>query len=122
MIEGKVNSKLDAVVKLEIFNREGVVFSVDAVVDTGYSGTLALPPSYVEYFGLEIADSVLKRLGDGSTLAIGRYRGKIKWNDSVVEVLVDGLGDEPLIGMKLMKDHHLAIHVIDGGIVMIKTG
>ena len=47
MIEGFVNADLEAVVPLLLRGPDGPEREVDAVIDTGYSGSLSLPPSLV---------------------------------------------------------------------------
>ena len=47
MIEGFVNANLEAVVSLSLRGSGGQEREVGAVIDTGYSGSLALPPSLV---------------------------------------------------------------------------
>ena len=47
LIEGFVNADHEAVVSLSLQGSKGQSREVDAVIDTGYSGSLTLPPSLV---------------------------------------------------------------------------
>ena len=47
MIEGFVNTNHEAVLPLSLRGPEGQTREVNAVIDTGYSGSLPLPPALV---------------------------------------------------------------------------
>ena len=51
MIEGSVNAALESVFALDLRGPAGRTRHVDAVVDTGFSRFLTLPPSLVEELG-----------------------------------------------------------------------
>lgn len=55
MIEGSVNETLESVVGLDLFGPAGQARHVDAVVDTGFSRFLTLPPSLVGELELPFA-------------------------------------------------------------------
>ena len=52
MIEGKVNERLEAAIALTVGGAPGSESRVDAVIDTGYSGQLTLPPRLDAGLGL----------------------------------------------------------------------
>ena len=95
--------------------------TVEATVDTGFSGQLKLPPETVESLGLlRIGEPVQARLANdtlhefvihaASVLIVGRWR--------TVSVLV-GPG-KPLIGMALMWGCRLTLELREGGGVLIE--
>ncbi len=47
MIEGFVSANREAIVPLSLRGPEGQTREVNAVIDTGYSGALTLPPALV---------------------------------------------------------------------------
>ena len=49
MIQGEVNAAYEAVITLSVQGSEGQVREVDAVVDTGFTGFLTLPPALVAH-------------------------------------------------------------------------
>ena len=52
MIEGVVNSAYEAVIPLSLQGPAGQAQQVEAVIDTGFTGFLTLPPSLVAELGL----------------------------------------------------------------------
>ena len=55
MIQGVVNTAYEAVVALSLQGPEGQAQDIEAVIDTGYSGFLTLPPGLVDDLGLPFA-------------------------------------------------------------------
>ena len=55
MIQGEVNAAYEAVVTLPLKDPEGRTRDIEAVVDTGYSGFLTLPPGLIDDLGLPFA-------------------------------------------------------------------
>ena len=55
MIQGVVNAAYEAVVSLTLQGAEGRTQEIEAVVDTGYTGFLTLPPMLVNELGLPFA-------------------------------------------------------------------
>jgi hypothetical protein len=43
----------------------------------------------------------------------------VEWNGGWRPVLVSAVGDEPLVGMRLLAGHELRIAVVPGGVVEI---
>ena len=64
MIEGFVNTTLEAVVPLSLRGPQGPEREVDAVIGTGYSGSLTLPPSLVAELELPYVLSSRATLAD----------------------------------------------------------
>ena len=52
MIEGVVNSTYEAVIPLYLRGPAGQAQEVEAVIDTGFTGFVTLPPSLVTELGL----------------------------------------------------------------------
>lgn len=64
MINGRINSNLDAIVELGISNA-AVVRMQQFVVDTGFNGFIAVPQCLVERLGLPLRDVQLGITADG---------------------------------------------------------
>ena len=122
MIEGFVNANLEAVVPLSIRGQEGQAREVNAVIDTGYSGSLTLPPSLVAELELPYVLSSRATLADDTEVGFSVYRVTALWDGQPRYVEADAVGSTPLVGMSLLDRHDLSIQVRDGGRVVIQAG
>ena len=52
MITGVVTSQREAIVHLAVHDRDGREHEVEAIIDTGFDGSLTLPPSVIAALGL----------------------------------------------------------------------
>ena len=121
MIEGVVNASREAVIRLAVQGPSGQARDVEAVIDTGYSGMLTLPPSIVAELGLSFRSSGRAILANGAEDAFSTYDATVLWDGSLREVEADALGPTPLAGMALLDGHELCLAVTDGGRVSIET-
>ena len=121
MIEGFVNANLEAVVLLSLRGPEGQAREVDAVIDTGYSGSLTLPPSLVAELELPYLLSSRATLADDTEVGFSVYRVTALWDSRPRHIEADAVGSTPLVGMSLLDDHDLSIQVRDGGRVVIQA-
>ena len=121
MIEGFVNTNLEAVVPLSLRGPEGQAREVDAVIDTGYSGSLTLPPSLVAELELPYVLSSRATLADDTEVGFNVYRVTVLWDSSPRHIEADAVGSTSLVGMSLLDDHDLSIQVRNGGRVVIQA-
>jgi clan AA aspartic protease len=121
MIQGVVNARLEAVVPLRLRGPSGVELSVDAVVDSGYTGSLTLPPTTVAALRLVCHSTGGAILADGSTQSFDLYAVEVEWDGLWRMVLALSVGGDPLLGMRLLAGHTLRIDVTPGGAVEISS-
>ncbi len=121
MIEGSVNATLESVVALNLRGPAGQARSVEAVVDTGFSRFLTLPPSVVTELELPFAGARLVILADGSDVALDAYAVTVLWDGRPREIVAYAADTTPLIGMSLLESHSLYMEVESGGRVVIET-
>lgn len=65
MITGHVNSKIEAVISLTVCGLQEVERQIQTVIDTGYSGYLALPADMIVEFNLSSIGTQQVTLADG---------------------------------------------------------
>ena len=121
MIEGVVNSAYEAVIPLSLHGPAGRAQEVEAVIDTGFTGFVTLPPSLVAQLGLVFMGTSEATLADGSEVSFDAYAVTVLWEGQPRDVLIDEADTAPLVGMMLLDRHNLNIDVEDGGRVVIQA-
>ena len=119
MIQGVVNARHEAMVRLRVRGPGGVESDVDAIVDSGFTSSLTLPMALVTALGLARQSGGTGVLADGSVRRFEIFGAEVEWGGSWRAVLVSAVGNEPLIGMRLLAGHKLVIDVVPGGAVEI---
>lgn len=120
MIEGIVNAALEAVVTLPLQGQAGHTLEVDAVVDTGFTRFLTLPPAIVTELGLTFTGINRVILADGSEVTFDVYGVTVLWDGRARDVVAYAADTTPLIGMAMLDRHNLSIDVEEGGRVTIQ--
>lgn len=122
MIEGTISDQYEAIIRLSIYGPEDqhAEAEIDAIIDTGFSDCLTLPPSLLEALDLPFEAPTLATLADGSTVTLDFHRATIQWGDQRREVLVLAAEGGALVGVGLLRGFHLAIDFVEGGRVTIE--
>ncbi|HKI30471.1 MAG TPA: hypothetical protein VKA46_01170 [Gemmataceae bacterium] len=118
MIRGTVNARLEAVVRLRL-RGPGGESDVDAIIDSGFTSSLTLLATMITALGLVRQTGGIARLGDGSVCQYDTFAAEVDWGGTWRAVLVTAVGNESLLGMKLLAGHKLVIDVVLGGLVEI---
>jgi clan AA aspartic protease len=119
MMTGLVESD-EARIRLSVQGPRGRKQEIEAVIDTGYTGALSLPPSVVAALGLRWQTFDRGILADGSECLFDVYEAKVFWDNKPRRLLVDEADTDPLIGMALLRGHELKMQVRRRGKVTIK--
>ncbi len=120
MIGGSVNARLEAKLRLTVIGPTGTREDVDAVIDTGFTGSLVLPISIVSALGLVRRSGGTALLADGSSCNYDNYGAEVEWEGATRGVVVSAVGKEALAGMLLLLNHKLTMDVMDGGAVVVQ--
>jgi clan AA aspartic protease len=91
---------------------------IEFVVDTGFTGMLALPSSLLSAVGATLEGIRLVQLTDGTQRHAPFYSVQIEWNGTLRTTRATLMEDEPLIGIGLLREHHLHVEVTEGGNVL----
>ena len=119
MITGVVDAR-EARIRLQIRGSKGRRKEIEAVIDTGYTASLTLPPSLIASLGLRWKTFGRGVLGDGSECLFDVYVAKVIWDGKERRLLVDEADTDPLVGMALLFGYELKMDVSDGGTLTIK--
>lgn len=121
MIEGVVNASYEAIVTIPLQDLEGRTRDIEAVVDTGYSGFLTLPPRLVDELGLPFAYMGQAFLANDAAVDFDVHYVTVLWDGQPKDIEADATGSTPLVGMLLLERHNLNIEVERGGRVVIQA-
>ena len=122
MIQGVVNAAYEAVVSFSLQGAEGRSREIEAVVDTGYTGFLTLPPALVDDLELPFAYVGRAFLANDAEVDFDVHDVTVLWDGQPRKVRAAATGSTPLVGMLLLDGHDLSIQVRDGGRVVIQAG
>jgi clan AA aspartic protease len=121
MIQGEVNARGEAVIRCRLRGPSGSETEIDAVVDTGFTASLTLPSAAIAMLGLAHHLSSRAVLTDGSRRQFDIYAAELEWSGGWRPVLISALGNEALVGMRLLAGHELRIEVVTGGVVQVNA-
>jgi len=93
---------------------------VQAVIDTGYTEWLTLPPDVIAALRLPWQSLDRGSLADGSECLFDVCVGTVMWDGKERRILVDKADTDPLVGMALLKGYELRMEVRSRGKVTIK--
>ena len=121
MMIGSINEEREAVLRLQIQGPEDQSVEVEAVIDTGYNGTLSLPPEIIAALALLSRGARQVTLGDGSSVYLNIYRATVIWDGQPLAAQVMETEDVTVLGMSLLYGYRLVMDVVDGGGVTIEA-
>jgi clan AA aspartic protease len=119
MISGMVGAD-EGRIHLKIIGTRRREQEIEAVIDTGYTASLSLPPALIAALGLRWQSVDRGTLADGSECLFDVYEARVIWDGKTRHILVDEADTEPLVGMRLLKGHELKMQVRHGGKLTIK--
>jgi clan AA aspartic protease len=120
MMRGVVNVRNEAILRLRVIGPKAVHIEVDAVIDTGLTGSLVLPTTVVAAIGLVRRSGGTALLADGTVRQFDTYGADVEWDGSPRGVVVSAVGNEALVGMGLLAGHELRVEVKPGGLVEVR--
>ncbi len=121
MIEGTVNAAYEAVVTLPLQGPDGMTRDIQAVIDTGYTGTLTLPTAVVADLGLSFSHMGWAFLANDDVVSFDVHEVIVLWDGQPRHIKADATGSTPLVGMSLLDGHDVSIRVRNGGRVLIQA-
>jgi clan AA aspartic protease len=121
MIIGTVSAFREAIVDVTVHGPTGQAQEIQAVIDTGFDGSLTLPSALIASLGLVWRRRGRALLADGNESVYDIYEATVMWDGGLRRVAVDTADIIPLIGMSLLHGYELTVQVIEGGSVLIKA-
>jgi len=118
MITGWVQDR-EACIELIVRGPRDAERTIRAVIDTGYTAYLSLPPDLISSLSLEWRSSGRGILADGSECLFDVYAGTVIWDGQDRGILIDEADTDPLVGMALLDGNELNIENRPNGKVSI---
>ena len=119
MTTGSVTNIRKPIVRLNILDSAGHQHIVPVIVDTGFTGELALPPRYVSRLGLTITEDYQGRPVTGEFISIPAGNVIVIWQNRRRRTTFLEVDSEPLLGMQFLWNHHIAIDAVANGPVTL---
>lgn len=119
MITGVVQFD-EGCIRLKVRGLRGREQEIEAVIDTGYTASLTLPPALITALGLRWRSVDRFTLADGSECIFDVYEAKVAWDGKVRTILVNEADADPLVGMRLLKGHELKMQIRARGKITIQ--
>jgi len=120
MMQGHVNTGYEAVISL-VIKHDSKLKSINAVIDTGFTGFLSLLQSIIDELELPWSYSDFATLGDGSQTLFDVHDATIIWDGQFREIEINSADTDPLLGMKMLRGFRLQVDTIQGGLVTIEA-
>ena len=95
-------------------------FTIEFVIDTGFTGDLSLPSAAVTLINLPFLYELPANLANNSWVDIPVHEALIIWNGEERVVNVLATGKRPLLGTALLDGYELSIQFTEGGLVTIQ--
>ena len=107
MIPGIVNGHLEATIRIPILDAGGKPQDIEAVVDSGFSASLTLPPAVIARLGLAWRSRGGLLLANGAIEHFDIFAATVIWDGATRPILIEAADTDPLVGMGLLVDHEL---------------
>jgi clan AA aspartic protease len=121
MITGVVTDDRQAIIHLIVRGPAGQEQEIEAIIDTGFDGSLSLPSSTVVQLGLPWRQRGRALLADGSESVFDIYEATVDWDGEARRIAVDEAETVPLVGMSLLEGYELSVQVQRGGSVSLRA-
>ena len=120
MIEGRVLPTGEAVVNIIVRGPNGQSARIEAMIDTGFTDELTLPPWVIERLNLTLEEEADYTLADGMRSRTRVFRGEIHWLGTWREVTVTEIDHDALLGIEALRGCNLNMDIVDGGMIQIR--
>lgn len=110
----------EPLITIHVRDGRGGEAPLQAVIDTGFTGQLALPPDVAESLSLRFQGHGTATLADGHMERFEVYRATIAWHDRPHPVVVYAVPGFPLVGMEMLRGSELRVRAVPDGRVEIE--
>lgn len=112
---GQVTSERRILMRLMVSGRGNVGVQMTAMLDTGFSGALTLPPALVTLLDLPLQTTMPVTLANGVRVALRIFEADVLWDGQHRAVLVHKSDNVPRVGLGLLYGSRVCVDILDGG-------
>ena len=120
MTLGSIGPSLEARLTLSLLDFLGSPVALSFIIDTAFSGFLALPPSVIAHLSLPRIGDHQVVLADGSTITRTYYEARVEWAGRIRTCRAVELDGDPLIGINFFWGQRITMDIVVGGPVTIE--
>ncbi len=120
MIKGRVDGNQQALVTIDIIDGEGSIQSIEAILDTGFTGYLTLPTDSIQRLGIPSVGQRTFELANGELFEFEAFLAAVTWHGRLRDVLVLKSDSAPLLGMTLLWGSRVTVDAFFDGEVKIE--
>ncbi len=118
---GHIDQYGRAVISVDLFDRQGRLYRINAIVDTGFDDFLALPTHLVQRLGLVWASRISMHVATSELAQFDTYAATILWLGNRLSIRVVQTQSEILVGIRLLRESQLTAQFWEGGSVSVQS-
>ena len=119
MIYGRIGDPNLAWIPISVQSGRGDWRQLHAIIDTGFTGELALPERFVIQLDLTLNDEIPITPATGQTIRVPVGNALILWRGNRRLTRTVQSGTHPLVGMAPLWNNHVAIDAVTDGAVSV---
>ena len=104
-------------IPVDLFDRQGRLYRIEAMVDTGFDGFLALPIQLVQRLGLVWINRMPMQVATSEWAEFEIYEATVWWFGVRLPIRVQLIPSEILVGNRLLRERQLTVQFWQGGSV-----
>ena len=121
MTAGHIDQYGHAVLPVDLFDRQDRLYRIEAMVDTGFDGFLALPTHLVQRLGLVWINRMPMQVATSEWAEFDIYEAMVWWFDARLPIRVLQTQSEILVGTRLLWESQLTVQFWQGGSVTVQA-
>ena len=107
------------VIPVDLFDRQGRLYRVEAMLDTGFDDFLALPNHLVQRLGLVWSSRIPMHVATSELAQFDTYAATVLWLGNRLSIRAVQTQSEILVGNRLLRESQLTVQFWEGGSVNV---
>ena len=107
------------VIPVDLFDRQGRLYRIEAMLDTGFDDFLALPAYLVQRLGLVWSSRIPMHVATSELAQFDTYTATVLWLGNRLSIRAVQTQSEILVGNRLLRESQLTVQFWEGGSVNV---